>query len=76
MERVYTSCFSTTENHTKNPSFYFSALMPGIVLCSVDADSEKVPMVLRKEDICVDLPSEIRPGGLSRERQIYLNKKN
>ena len=49
--------------------------MPGIVLCSVDADNEKVPMVLRKEDICVDLPPEIRPGGLSRERQIYLYKK-
>ena len=54
--------------------FYFSALLPGIVLCSVDADSEKVPVVLRKEDICADLPSEILPGGLSRERQIYLYK--
>ena len=49
--------------------------MPDIVLCSVDADSEKGAMVLCKEDICVDLPSEIRPGGLSRERQIYLYKK-
>ena len=49
--------------------FYSSTLMPGIVLCSVDADNEKVPVVLRK-----DLPSEIRPGGLSRERERDLYK--
>ena len=74
MERNNTSCFPTTEKHTKNPSFNFSPLMPDIVLCSVDADSEKGAMVLCKEDICADLPFEIRRGGLSRVRRIYLYK--
>ena len=50
--------------------FYFS----GSFICSVDADSEKVPVVVRKEDICAGLPSEILPGGLNRERQTYLFK--
>ena len=32
--------------------FFFSAMLPEIVLCSVNADSEKVQLVIRKEDIC------------------------
>ncbi|XP_056003731.1 uncharacterized protein LOC125678765 [Ostrea edulis] len=55
--------------------FTFSALLPGVVLCSVDVDGDKVPVILSNHDqISVNLPPEIMPGGLSRERQEYLYK--
>ncbi|XP_056016262.1 uncharacterized protein LOC125677744 [Ostrea edulis] len=50
-------------------------LLPGVVLCSVDVDGDKVPVILSNHDqISVNLPPEIMPGGLSRERQEYLYK--
>ena len=55
--------------------FTFSALLPGVVLCSIDADGAKVPMILTNENqISDNLPAEILPAGLSRERQEYLHK--
>ena len=66
------TAFLPLKDIQKFHNFYFSDLLPRIVLCSVDADSKKRSGVLRKEKICTDLPSDILQGGLSRERKTCL----